>query len=217
MRRLIASAALGATLSGCIEVSLAPDEWRDTCDWTCGDYFEVLPGNVNLLTGDSIRLFIFSTKGNGLATWTASANAVAFETASGPVQAVSDPVAAVTVKAKAAGFANVEARAVDPAHMSQVSVIVADSSAIARIEFMQGVDTLHLKVGQRWRLSGTLFDSAGTAFRGQPSTWTSGDPQVLAISIGTSEIDILGQSIGTTALTASFLDVRRTKRVVVVP
>lgn len=194
---------------------------------------EVSPPTGTLLKGDTLRLSANSDSGYATpVTWSITGNTATV--VMGSEREETTPFlgvrfASVLVKGLQLGNATVRASHANPARTASSIITVVDSSIIVRIvlsSYHDGsppVSTTTVSVGDSLHVVVTLMDADGMEYRAQPELWSTTDPTVASIAqhqtTPTSFVQTFARarSPGTVDVIASFLTVRGTLRITVVP
>jgi hypothetical protein len=188
--------------------------------------FSVTPDAVNILRGDTVRLYARFCGGwacmdplSAASTWNIDGSAAVVD---GSAARSASGVQRLLVRGVTPGPASITARpAVDASHFQAVQLVVADSSTITKIDLRLPLqDTV--RSGERAWLAVGLRDSQGTGYRGVPTQLAVSDTGVATVEVETIEFGvpkhwIRARAPGVTEIHARFLDVTAIARVVVTP
>jgi hypothetical protein len=202
-----------ATISGpsAPRNAVVPCEWRFS-DASC-QHLIVYPYNTNVLIGDTIRVWSESDDESRMATWSIEGDALAFvagDTLASAVTFYTDRVLVTTLKL---GESVIVARS--KTREARTLLNVADSSVIKTLEVL-GPDR-PVGVGATWGLITILKDAAGKLYSTDP-VWTSSDLSVVeVVTSSTGRPQARVRKAGNARLIASFLTLRDTLDITVVP
>lgn len=218
--RLLPIAAL-ATLVGCFE-PMGPGSFGPE---GCGFFFDthpcvdlaITPANSRIVSGDTVRFWTVSDRNLGNVAWTIAGEAGVLSDTVSMEQALAYPKFGVLVKALAPGSSVLTAKSA--AYVHSTTVTVADSSAITRMAVYSSKS--ETQVGHYVLLSAFMQDAQYATYHTSPR-WTSTDPLVISFDNPENQRDdqtlwVRAKSVGTTLLIASYLELRDTVSITVVP
>ena len=170
-----------------------------------------------LLRGDTLRMSTSSDSGYAApVTWSLVGDAaVAVAASEREENGLLGRYASILVKGVQPGSAIVTASHNNAAHTASTTLTVADSSIITRIVLSAYPTTV--KVGTDLYVSARMEDATGKQYRAQPEQWSTSDTTVARIQAGNYGRFIRGRSPGTVDVIASFLTLRGTLRITVIP
>jgi len=231
--RTWAALALIAASAACVDLGPSLGEFNldggPVCNASCYQIdFAVFPEQQNFLRGDSLELITFSTKGVNDAMWSSSGAAIALVRPDGSLDStIASAQQRVWVKGIGAGTGTVRANAVGGSAQftDSSAVFVADSSAISEM-LAYGLappPASPPKVGVAFFVDVVLLDTDRRSYRAMPTGWSVSDTAIVRVTPPTylqdrtSRYSVMPKHAGNTTLTFSFLDVRKTVEITVVP
>lgn len=236
MRRVsvIAGTALTALIAACDPmggfsgISGTNGTGQQRCGWLFDPRpcvaLEIYPSALNILNGDTVYLTTLSDSGFARSTWTMTGSAAAFVGAGGELSnEITVPDAAALLKAVNAGRAEIRVQSAGSAHSATRTVTVADSSELLTLALaFSWYQSDTIKVGSQFFVLWELRDASGTVFRARPTSWSSSDALVASMErepcagVGCGA-PFRANAAGTVDVIASFLGLRDTLRITVVP
>jgi hypothetical protein len=188
------------------------------------------PGSA-LLKGDTLRISTYSELGYATpVTWSITGEAATTVMGSEREETLFLGFASILVKGLQLGSATVTASHANPARTASSTITVVDSSIITQIvlwsshEGTPPILTTNVRVGDSLSVRVTLMDAAGLGYTAQPELWSTTDTTVASIARHQTappasfvQTYARARSPGTVDVIASFLTVRGTLRITVVP
>lgn len=170
-----------------------------------------------VLKGDTLRMYTSSDSGYAApVTWSITGEAATLVTGSEREETGFLRSASILVKGLLLGSATVTASHANPARTASSTITVVDSSIITQIVVVS-MNPANVKVGASLYVSARLKDATGVEYRAYPDLWSTSDTTVATIQPSNYGAYVRGRSAGAVDVIASFLTVRGTLRITVVP